>query len=536
MNKKNMVIGNVVSELGFKSFCFGERAWRWKKRYFSRFSINPYEGINPHTVIVGESGVGKSNATKSIVISLHESGTKIAILDPHNEYIGISKRISAEIYDASTNGINIFDLDGISERERASEITGMLKRNFRLGEVQGYTLYRCIMYTYNVMSARGRTPNIHDLIYSVKIFKRNSNTTSEKNVLEGIERRLSLLDTGAFHRSVGMNEVVSMNSIFLLSGLHTPEAQSIYIEGFLRKVYSYMLSCRHKDSGMLYIVIDEAEKLGDNPIIGKLAAEGRKYGVGIIAVSQRAKPIDNDLRGNAAMFISFNVREPEELNYISNFIAGGNEMGRYIEVKKAVRNLRRGYGIVSKAQGRNPFIVRFEGVRSEDNISFSILQAARDGINVTGLREVLKMHGDADIEAELESLTKCGKIRSCVMDCGRYSGVWYISESHNSAEHDVAVKMISAHLLSIGVKNRVYNNSYGPDIVAFCNGKSIAIEYETGSKDLESTVKMVESRKGKYSKTVVVVNDKKYKEYSDRFDDAVRLSRLDSDDFASKFR
>ena len=47
---------------------------------------------------------------------------------------------------------------------------------------------------------------------------------------------------------------------------------------------------------------------------------------------------------------------------------------------------------------------------------------------------------------------------------------------------------------------------------------------------------MVESRKGKYSKTVVVVNDKKYNEYSNRFDDAVRLSRLDSDDFASKFR
>ena len=65
MNKNNIVIGNVVSELGFRSFCFGDRSWKWKRRYFSRFAVNPQEWINPHMVIVGESGGGKIKCNES---------------------------------------------------------------------------------------------------------------------------------------------------------------------------------------------------------------------------------------------------------------------------------------------------------------------------------------------------------------------------------------------------------------------------------------------------------------------------------------
>jgi hypothetical protein len=57
------------------------------------------------------------------------------------------------------------------------------------------------------------------------------------------------------------------------------------------------------------------------------------------------------------------------------------------------------------------------------------------------------------------------------------------------------------------VKNRIYNSSYGPDIVAFYGGRRIAIEYETGSKSIESSARMIESRSRDYFKTIVVTND-----------------------------
>ncbi len=80
-----------------------------------------------------------------------------------------------------------------------------------------------------------------------------------------------------------------------------------------------------KSLGRFYIVVDEAEKLEDSPTVARLVAEGRKYGIGVIAISQRAKALDKEIRSNAATIIAFGQREPEEQNYVANLIAGGNE-------------------------------------------------------------------------------------------------------------------------------------------------------------------------------------------------------------------
>jgi hypothetical protein len=529
IGKNTMVIGNVDRELGFGRISIGEKRWKWRRRLFSRFSVEPHRWINPHMIIVGGSGGGKSNACKAMVSALCAGGAHVAILDPHDEYLGICGAIDAKVYDASRNGINMFDLDGVTERERTSEITSMLKRNFRLGEVQGYVLYRCIAYSYRVLLAEGKTPNIHNLMFTIKIFKKNSKSASEKTVLESLERRISLLDTGAFEKSADVNKVMSGNSVFLLSRLHTPEAQSIYMEGFLRKVYSRMLSMEKASKPRLYVVIDEAEKLGDNPILGKIAAEGRKYGIGIIAISQRSKLIDKDLRGNAATLISFGIKEPEELNYVANFISGGTESGRFIEVKKALRSIGRGRAIVMGSHMRNPQMVSF--MRSDANfesLEFRISELARDGINGSVL--AAKLDGARGAQEKIGEMLSEGTLKKHEIACGSYSGEWFISNSHNSAEHDIAVNIISRHLASLGISNRIYNSAYGPDIVAFHAGNAIAIEYETGSKDIEASVRMIKGRANRYAKTIVVVNDEAADAYSKVVENVVPFSHLEKCD------
>ncbi len=528
LNKNNTAIGNVERELGFGLVCFGERKLGWRRKHFSRFRMEPHRWVNPHTVIVGGSGGGKSNACKMIVKALCAQDANVAILDSHSEYMGLCSDIGAKVYDASRNGINIFDLDGMSEREKASEITGMLKRNFRLGEVQGYMLYKCIMYAYTALLNEGKTPNIHNLMFAIKAFKRNSKTASERSVLESLERRMSLIANGAFEKNADISRVISSNSVFVLSRLHTPEAQSIYIEGFLRKAYSKMLSMEKAGRPRFYIVIDEAEKLGDNPILGKIAAEGRKYGIGIIAISQRAKLMDRDLRANAAMLISFGIKEPEELNYVANFISGGNEAGRFIEVKKALRNLGRGKALVTRPDLRNPILVSFYRNESGgESAEFKISELARGGIMKEELLKTLGAQGET--MKAIEGMVADGSLKKEEVLCGKYSGTWYISDSHNSAEHDVNVGIVSRHLISLGIRNRVYNSAYGPDIIVFYGGERIAVEYETGSKDLESSVKMIEGRAPRYKKTVVVVNDAAAGRYAERVGNVVRFSCVESD-------
>ena len=520
-------IGKVVRKLCFKSLFFGNIGWRWSDVHFRDFFISG-SGMNPHIVIVGESGSGKSNAMKIIVQRLALSGANIVILDPHNEYLGVADLISADIYDAATSGVNLFELDGMSEKEKASELTGLFKRNFRLGEVQSYTLYRCIMNSYTYLGQYGKVPSMNSLLFTIKVFKKNAKT-AERSILESLEKRLSLIDTGSFSKSPDINRIVSGNSLFLLSGLHTAEAQAIYLEGFLRKIYTKMLSMEKTSHPSLYIVIDEAEKLGDNPILGKIAAEGRKYGIGIIATSQRSKAIDRDLRNNSSLLISFYHREPEELNYISNFIAGGNELGRFTEVKKCIRSLKRGYAIVTDSSQPNPYAVRFDRDESANvSVDFSIIQLARNGINRGDLLHgMAKICSAEDALAHVSSLISKKQLHEYTVPAGRYYGPWCISNPRNSPEHDICVNIISRHLSSAGINSRIYNSAYGPDVICNHMRRKIAIEYETGLKDIGETRAMLEKRRQYYQKVIVVVNDGHYEQYNAAFGDVLPFSRIE---------
>ena len=60
--------------------------------------------VNSNTVIIGQSGSGKSYATKTILSNLASEGTKIFILDPDAEYVSLAKNLGGVSIDAS-NGL-----------------------------------------------------------------------------------------------------------------------------------------------------------------------------------------------------------------------------------------------------------------------------------------------------------------------------------------------------------------------------------------------------------------------------------------------
>ena len=60
--------------------------------------------VNSNTVIIGQSGSGKSYATKTILSNLASDGNKVFILDPEAEYVSIAKNLGGVSLDAS-NGL-----------------------------------------------------------------------------------------------------------------------------------------------------------------------------------------------------------------------------------------------------------------------------------------------------------------------------------------------------------------------------------------------------------------------------------------------
>jgi len=499
-------VGTITKKLGMRRIYFGERRWEWLNSR-ERFSFIPNNGLNQHICMIGTSGSGKSNACKIIARSIARRGIKLAVLDPHGEYSSFAQSIGASIYDASRNGINIFELDGMSEKEKASELVAMLKRTFRLGEVQGYTLYKCLMYMYRICLQKNTSPSIKSLLFTMSVFIKNADI-KERRILESLEKRISILDAERFTNSCSMDKILSENSIMVMQNLHTPEAQSVYIEGFLRKVYANMLSMKKDNYPRFYAIIDEAAKVRGSDILARIAAEGRKYGFGIIALSQTAKEMDKGLRANSAIFASFYQREPEELNYISNFISGGAEGSRFAEVKKGLRGLGKGHAVVLDSSRKEPMIVKFDYAKDANDGAMNIILSAKKA--AVSKDEFIRLFHDGGYGKEACDDAISTAVRNRILfgfsleGCGGYSGTWYVKAIRNSAEHDVSVNVIARKLQENGIPCVVYNSTNGPDIVIGSN--YAAVEYETGLKDMQSTKEMVERRKTAYKKTFIITN------------------------------
>ena len=504
--KKNSIrIGKIEKELRLGK-SFGILRWRWRRVFFRQMRIDADTELNAHIMITGESGSGKSNVCKQLLKRLAEAGSGFLVLDPHSEYVDDAGNLGAKVYDAGISGVNVFDLDGLNERERIAETTGMFRRVFRLGEVQAYTLYKCIAYTYNVCMRKGAAPTLRDLMFTMRVFIRHAGK-AEANILESLEKRMIVLAGDGFTRSVGMEAVMNGRSIFSLESLHTSESQAVYMESMLKKVYTMMLGGKRKGNGRFYVVIDEAEKLQSSPVVARLVAEGRKYGIGVVAVSQRAKALDKEIRSNAATMIAFAQKEPEEQNYIANLIAGGTEYNRFIEVRRALRDLRRGQALVLGTRSRNPFIVRcdrFEAGKRDPR--YRILKLAMGAASLRELTGRLRAEGfdEESVLKAIGELEKEGTLKRHFVSEGEYRGTWYISMPRNSAEHDIMVNLVSRHLSGMGIRNVIYNKAYGPDVIAFKDGKAVAVEYETGKKDPNPRRGCWRERKGEYSQVIVL--------------------------------
>ncbi len=499
-------IGRITHVLKVPAISINGMKWRWCRAWFKGFNIGMLNGVNRHMLITGESGMGKSNACAVILDALSKSGAHFLVIDPHDEFAGYADALHAKVYDAKVNAVNPLEANWLTEAERVSDMMSLFRRVFKLGELQAYALQKCIAYTYWKGREEGRMPNLADLVKNVRRFIAKSKQQSESKALMNVEKRLMLLNTVQI-KSIRIEDLLSGRSIIALSSLHSNEAQVVYVESILRKIYGRMLTLG-KNHNTFYLVIDEAEKVANSTILRRLIEEGRKYGIAIISISQQVKEIEKSIRSNVSSVISFYQREPEEANYTAHLIACGTEMDRYIEVRKGMRLLQRGNAIVS-LYGRPPMIVKFNRYESaSEYIDGTAMRLASKGIRETELRQRLQDMGHAPehISNRIAYLVNENLLKSHEFHIEGIHGTWYMTRPKNSAEHDISASIIGDKLAGIGIRNSVRNPMHGPDLVAYIMDSKVAVEYETGTKHTEDTSKMLDSRK-EYEYIIVVTND-----------------------------
>lgn len=541
-NYLRLRFGTYHAVLGSRSFMllnskrplFEQDMIHWRKKRGNLF-ISPKFEPNPHIVISGMSGFGKSTLFKSLLLDIRKANVACIIFDAHNEHSDIVKSLNGNVHNALCSGINLLELDGASVSERISELSRLFKEIYSLGYIQTTKLSECLWYTYRKAGARGRgdrvlrtAPSIKDLIDEFNIFIKNAKGIGERNTLLHLRDRFSLLNSSAFNGSfIDMNGINKGIHSFSLASMKSKYTQLIYISELLNRLYAKMHDSSKQHGLRLYIMIDETQFLVDNSnnnsVIAKLIEEGRKYGVGVIIVTHAASTLNRKIMANCSTFVTFYAREPSEVSYISKVLSCNNA-----HILDAVRNrigqLKQNQAMLVSSCIRTPAIVstpKFDEIK----INGSSAPVESEIINIirTGAKRPMKKEELATIaniqDGILTKMINSGAVDRLTLHTNGTDEEWFMTHNNSlSIEHEVWVRKLSDLLSLNSIKSMTLDNSNGPDIVAVNNGKRIAIEYETGSKSLKSSLIMMDSRLDKYDKTIIVTNEPSLQYYKDNFE------------------
>ncbi|MEM4082750.1 MAG: ATP-binding protein [Saccharolobus sp.] len=338
----------------------------WKKFSVSKFFINFEKAKNYNTVIIGTSGSGKSTLAKYIIL---ESNVRYLIFDLHGEYfIENGKRI-----DMSKASINPLSLNGTSPRQRALEVAYMLRSIFKLGNLQTIDIFNIIMETYfekGIDENDSKTwvnpsPNFYDVLIYLEKKKKVIDNSQDLSRISSIEPYIQFLANQILlGNNMDMKEIFEGNIILDFSRVATDELKYILIETILREFLNYLYK-RGFSKLWKFVVIDEAPFVLSREtglkIVERLFAEVRKFGCGIILISQISENLETILQNSAYIFI-FNVIEPTELEYLSKLL-GGSDREKITAVYEAIRSLDKAHIITIDGYNRDILLVKLNSLR-----------------------------------------------------------------------------------------------------------------------------------------------------------------------------
>ncbi|MDW7732943.1 MAG: ATP-binding protein [Methanolobus sp.] len=301
--------------------------------------------VQKHCSILAKTGSGKSYTAAVILEELIDRDIPLLIIDPHSEYAslktqapddpdafkkyGVTPKSYADrvtVYTPANKAINpdadeTFRLNGMNLTVK--DLTSIFPDNFS-------TTHTGILYeAIQGLRAEMETYTIDDIIFAVGNDKSKAKWTVI-NMLENI-RDTDILSPNP----TPIEALVRKGKVAIIDFKGTPpDMQSMIVA----QLCSNLFEARKLDRvppGML--VVEEAHnyapekgfsKTVSTDILRTIASEGRKFGLGMMVISQRPARIDKNVLSQCGTQIIMKVTNPNDLKAISKGLEGVNS---YVE-------------------------------------------------------------------------------------------------------------------------------------------------------------------------------------------------------------
>lgn len=273
--------------------------------------------INKNMTIIGMSGSGKSYLLKSFVIRSNlQRGSSILIVDWNSEYKDVVEFLGGKTLTLGLNfRINIFDLYELSVTRNIRSISSIISHSIDLDRDEDYRLYSTILLLGSKKEVR--KVNLESIICKLKKEKDAKSRRLANKLMQLVGNPLFSNRT-SFNMNSIMNSVISIDFSMLRDDTQRTEISSIVFRAITELMHRTKLVVKDKSTERI-IVLDEAWRLIKNSEdVGVLFREGRKYGVGIIAATQLANDVDNEVLSNSACRILFRLQNENDYETLIN--------------------------------------------------------------------------------------------------------------------------------------------------------------------------------------------------------------------------
>ena len=333
--------------------------------------------VQKHVCILAKTGSGKSYAASVLIEELLEKKVPVLIVDPHGEYktLGEPGNLNGNEFGIEAKGYKVkvytpqispFS-DEADERLILNSYNLSFEELLRLTEIKNPTLQGLL---YQVIRNLTEDYSIEDVIGEVENLKHPSKWT-----LIGALARIS--DSGLFGKKpTNIKKLLSRGqaSIIDLRGVD-PIYQDLIVSHICTEIFEL------RKRGMInpgMIVIEEAHnfipergfgKALSTKIIRTIASEGRKFGLGLMIISQRPARVDKNVISQCNTQIVLKLTNPNDLDAIKKGVEGITH-----DMIEEIKCLPTGRAMVISPELERPIIVRIRRRKSRHQEATGVIK------------------------------------------------------------------------------------------------------------------------------------------------------------------